>query len=321
MLRKDDKPAPSLRSVWEKQRQYNFTVRREVIGNDWLSTYVLGLISECDELLAEAQWKAHRSPTVRAATMFDTHNVALELSDVTKYIFTLWDWFGFTEEDMLQYVDLKTDMVERRFRMERSKPEPGQLVIVTDLDGSIANFVAGLAHYLGIDIKDMPDAKFQTASMDIHLDMDYIKYNQQKKEFEAGGGYANLPPYEDGVQFIQDAIHDHDAYLAVVTARPRSIKGVWYDTVEWLDKHQLSPNKLIFGESERVLYLAETLRTNPVILIDDDPIMISRAKNLCPVIVRPHSYNAGIAGRTVWKTNNFTSLNLEELLKAAPSWT
>jgi len=302
--------------LWDRQAAYNSQVKAIKPNQDWLSIYVLGLLSECDELLNETQWKQHRKPTLSSRPV-ELVNVALELADITKYVISLWQQFGFSVNDMLHYTTTKSAIVEQRLKQEFENLQPGQPVLVVDLDGTVANFVAGIfKHFSHQGLNEIKSwDKVSSLALDIELALSYVEYQTQRHIFEASGGYGVLPSFEDGVALMQRA-RLQGAYIVVVTARPKSFKRIWYDTWLWLEHWNIVPDQLlILDDYDRINWIQDYLNLgHPVVLLEDNPSIVARIKGLCPVVVRAHGYNTNTEGLpNVIRTDNFGSVDLEAL--------
>lgn len=298
----------SLQDLWEEQQNYNKKVRiKKKVEQPvvyWSKQYLLGLVSEVDEVLREMNWKEHRPNNSPA----NRYNLALELADLTKYVLSLWGIWEFNLDDVLAYTMEKTWWVADRYEMEM-KPEPvNRNVVVTDLDGTLANWRRSFVVWMEKEHNViLPDDTSQTLLLDQDLAWAYPEYSQWKDEFESGGGYAHLIPYTDGIGAIQHLQDFEDAYVVVYTARPEhQYKRIWWDTLNWLKKHGIHPDKLLIGAEPRVLLAHKLQNNNNVVLFDDDPTLILRAASSgVRVFARKHPYNTGIQHVNITFVENY----------------
>lgn len=251
----------------------------------------MGLSSESDELLRELNWKHHR----KKDKVFNRENVALELADMTKYILCLWQHFGFTLDEMLEYTHLKSEAMEQMQRQEfdqlQSEPVP---TLVSDIDGTLANYRDGFLRWC-IDQGILPEGSVdseETLHVDIDLALPYEKYRAAKDRFEVEGGYRYLEAYRDGIDLIRSALTEGWRVI-VLTARPTHYKRVWVDTWSWLKHWEIQPNYLLMADINRVIVIAHILGegTCPVILLEDNPEIALRSKDIVPTVVRAKPYN------------------------------
>jgi NTP pyrophosphatase (non-canonical NTP hydrolase) len=305
-----------LSDIWDGQLAYNDRVKELVKEKDWVTNYVLGLHSETDELLREIDWKHHRKPDAFPRSP-NQENVAMELADITKYALCLWQHFNFSMEEMLYFVQVKNEIMAQRLNQEFLPPPEGVPVLITDLDGTLADFRTALVDNMK-KLGCLPNARTdtrETMSIDTDLGITYPAYLENKRFFEEHGGYRNLPAYEDGLELVRQA-SEAGVYVVAVTARPTALKRVWYDTWMWLRENGLRPDQLLMGENERVLVVNKLAKRSgcPVVLLEDDPVLAQRASSFCHVVLRAHPYNVGLEGKEwITRTKDFTSLSLQNL--------
>ncbi len=294
----------SLQDLWEAQKSYNKGIRdKKQTGDEpqtkfWTKQYLLGLVSEVDEVLREINWKEHRAnkPNI------EQYNLALEMADLTKYVLSLWELWGWDLEDVLRITLDKTWWVQYRSDMELTPDPVGKNVIVADLDGTLADwrrsFILWMEKEHNMVLPDDPDTSLQ---LDSDLAWTYPEYSQWKDEFEREGGYAHLVPYTDGISTIQQLQDFEDAYLIVYTARPEhQYKRIWWDTYVWLEQHGIHPDKLIIGAEPRVLLAHRLQDQNKVVLFDDNPDLIIRAAFAgIRVVARKHPYNCQVHHKNI----------------------
>jgi len=200
---------------------------------------------------------------------------------------------------MLYYIGEKTKMIEEQYQMD-FQPIPNKPVVIADIDGTLGDYRKGFLDWVREEHGLLEDQVDRAASLlfDTDMNMPYPTYYDLKEEFEAEGGYGWLPPYLDGIDFLQQ-LRDRVSYsLVVYTARPAGrYKYIWLDTLNWLHRYGLNPVQLHIGGAERVLLAYALSHTYPVLLLEDNPDLIKRASNASlPVLARRHQYNTGLDG-------------------------
>ncbi|MCG8620170.1 MAG: hypothetical protein MI802_28450, partial [Desulfobacterales bacterium] len=245
-------------------------------------------------------------------------NIGRELADVTKYVISLWELFGFSPTEMLSFVDDKTEELERLWRQEFTPIPSGSKVAIVDLDGTLADYRAGFVSWLkeekGLRVPYDPSA---TLSMEVDLGIDYLGYVKLKEEFEASGGYRTLPMYEEVPSLLYHLSTLDKVSIVVFTARPQQILShIRQDTWSWLRSHNLAGyiSELHVVPSEARIVKARELqdRGHPVVLLDDDPTTCLRAASSgIPVFMRSHNYNLSTEHRNI--TRVVESFSHEEI--------
>lgn len=286
-----------LNGVWVQQYFYNQKVKSlQTEKQNWNEVYLLGMVSEVDEILKELKWKRHRAEQGAVRK----ENLADELADATKYIFSLWQENGFTPEQMLTAMWSKGVELDQALEHEFF-PATGARYIVTDLDGTGADYRAGFRKWWG------RADEVRTLNTDLDNGVPYAEYEQLKTEFEQTGGYADLPVYEDWQAMIRNE-RQSDTLVLVTTARPHhEIKRIGADTRAWLSNYGISYTGMVFGRDERIIEILRLgARNNQVVLLEDDATLALRAANSgIPVMLRTQPYNKHVAHPNVHRYETF----------------
>ena len=283
----------NLSDVWKQQEDYNHLIKsqRNMTGSEWMINYILGTMTELTELLDETNWRTHR---VKRITEFGP-NIADELADITKYVFSMWQLMGYTEQDMLSAVKEKSKILHQLLSQEMRPTVTGRNVIMLDLDGVVADFRKGFLNWVSqSQWKDI--LTINPDQIGLHLDInnswDYQAYNQAKIQFEQEGGYHNLPLIDTVAQAVH-TLYRLNWYVIVYTARPyTTYKRIWADTWTWLQNHNLHVHELHFGYDSRVVAASNLAANNLVVALEDDPTLIRRYEGCgIPVVVYSQPYN------------------------------
>lgn len=300
-----------LHELWKEQIAYNEKIRQIERANDkeyWSKQYLLGIVSEIDEILQEINWKIHRRghPTNR-------HNLARELADMTKYLWCLWELHGFTADDMLKFVEEKSNELKEQHRQDfEYKPMPGAPVIITDIDGTLGDWRKAFFDWTW-EKKVAPlnyDAA-KTMNIEIDLGLPYPKYLKLKEEFEAEGGYKLLEVYPDAKRYL-DAKELQGVEIIAYTARPSTrYSRIWSDTWEWILKNKLAIKELRIGSEERISRACQLLdEGHKVLMLEDDPSLALRAASTgVRVILRHQPYNVSVKHKNIVRILNFDEVN------------
>lgn len=318
---------PTLSEVWDKQQSYNTLVQnqdRNKTPSDWMVNYILGANSELAELLQQTNW---RYSAIHSITEFGP-NVAEELADVTKYIFSLWQLMGFTEQDMLNAMNQKGDLLNQLMYQETRGTLRRRRIVMLDLDGVVADFRRGFMEWISntrwAEILTIKEEEIGL-HMDINHGWDYRSYYQAKIAFEIDGGYRYLPAIRNTKMAI-NTLKSIGYYIMVYTARPyTTYKRIWGDTWNWLKEHDITIDELHFGYDERVIAARNLAEDNFVVALEDDPTLIARyARCDIPVFVYPQPYNIMRFGNLElvtylnpesehWEITNFVHEKAEEI--------
>lgn len=294
--------------LWEAQIAYNKKIRQlEHPDNKeyWTKQYLLGIVSEIDEVLQEINWKIHR----RGHTT-DRNNLGRELADMTKYIWCLWELHGFSEGDMYDFIHDKTEELEAQHSQDFVYQIPPKAdVVITDIDGTIGDWRNAFRKWTMEEFNFVQlDDPSTVMSIDVDLKLEFPTYYEMKEKFEAEGGYRLLQPYP-GIEGLFNKLKNEGTQVVVYTARPADrYSRIWSDTWHWLKDHKLYFTDLRIGSDERISQACRLQKAgHAVVMLEDDPSLALRAasSNII-VLLRSHPYNEGVEHKNIQRVSEFT---------------
>lgn len=277
------------------QRKENQTIRRNnPLGDntveEWTRQLLLGMSTEMSEMLSRIQWKVH----VVDDKLISRDNVHREIIDLFKYVLSLAELWGMTAEDVLRMSGMKTR--ELKLKREFEAWEPGDTVLLLDMDGTIADWRTTFIQWVsgrGYDCN--PDSGSQMA-IEVDLGIPYDEYETLKWDFEAEGGYRTVAPIHENIHLVQE--HIEAGYeIAVFTARPNDKFGrVWTDSYQWLVQHCTIPDYFAIGRDRRISFALRLKEKGTLVkMMDDDPTLAMRAAaSGIQVYLIDQPYNQGI---------------------------
>jgi hypothetical protein len=312
----------TLRGLWEQQVAYNQRARaKENVNNYeyWMKQYLLGAVAEVDEILQEINWKIHRR-----GKPLNRYNLGREIADLTKFVWCLWEWSGFSADDMLTFVEEKSNELDAQWEQDWKFSIPdGVPVVITDLDGTIGDWRKAFLMWV-MDthperLSDNIQDKGSTLAIEVDLNLPYPVYVELKEEFEASGGYKHLPFYVDAVETLQE-LSKHDVCVMAYTARPAKQHGrIWSDTWAWLEKEGLHTvvRELRIGSEDRISRACALQEAgHKVLMLEDDPGLALRAVNAgIRVMLRSQPYNRGVSHELIEAVDEFNSTDILTYLK------
>lgn len=288
----------AFQKIWKSQSQYNQMIRTldENPGTAvaWLKEYMLGAMTEMEEVLRCVNWKKHKKEG-KPTGILAMNNLGQELADVTKYILSMWEVLGFGPLDLIRFVEEKNASLAAQLTQDTIPLPKGRKVLVLDLDGTVADWRGTFIWWLqeqGYIPKGATEDLKTTLMADVDLGTSYPQYYAWKNEFESTGMYSALFPFPDGITTVQK-MKKEGVFVVVITARPQSVhKRVWYDTYTWLQTHGVAPDLLKIGAEARLSLALQLSEDNDVILFEDNPDLVARAANSgLRVVIKHHTYN------------------------------
>lgn len=274
-------------SMWRDQEDLNRLFRPDGPPTTYehrialTKEFVLHLHSECASLLdAVGSWKPHRHQPTRE----NRAHVLIELSDIHKYVLSLYQIWGFTPEEAVQGFCEKSMVVRQRHSEEFIKTIDRPAVLV-DLDGVLADYVRGFTE--SMLRPRLPREAFLTLSSCGWIDKQSLRpwlseeeYDHLRHMFRVNGGFGRLPMLP-GARSLMDWLHEQGYYIIILTSRPiHTYPNIYTDTLIWLDAHELHHDFIWWAQDKGSLVEDRNIRRHVVFAIDDDEKFVYQLSNL-----------------------------------------
>lgn len=313
-------PDPQLTEIFKLQGDFSLLVRnlkeaRNVARDeedmvrlvDWSRTYILAAHAELSEMLDTVpSWKPHRRSIVEQP--FNRDAFIEEGVDVFNYLLSALLLSGISAEEFYTIWRGKLDVLNQRLYQEVLDPlQPGQRVVMLDIDGVLADWRSGLIRFMAEDLGHAHLLGVTDQASVYQLDQDLQvspeDYRTAKEEFHRRGGLRTLPRMAWARKLVQFACNA--GRVVVLTSRPDDDRQVYRDTLYWL--------RNLFGEQPFILHFTrdkavwlERARVDLVAAVEDEPDMAVRlalqfdARDQTPrVLVPDYPYNHEITSRIV----------------------
>lgn len=178
-------------------------------------------------------------------------------------------------------------------------------VVAIDIDGTLGDYHGHFLNFASdyLDIrKDPPETpwrydgglRFSTWFTEV-FNCSIETYRQVKLAYRQGGMKRTMPIFT-GAQAICGLVRDLGGELWVTTTRPYlSLDNIVPDTVEWLRRHEIEYDGMLFDE-DKYEQLSDRVDSGRVVaILDDLPEQILAAKSIfgahVPILVK-NQYNA-----------------------------
>lgn len=270
-----------LEEIWDDQCEFNAQVREP--PQCWeekcahTKEYVLGMMSELDELLRTTVWKPHRSRDVKP----NDAQTRDELTDLYKYWVSLCIVWGVSPQQAIQDYWRKSMVVRQRFAQELVEELHGPIALV-DIDGVLADYFNGFLDWFSRAyphwshkarrLRDEKPEWFKAG----HFDLDASAWADVKHEFATEHGFMRLDPLGDAHGFLK-SLRDHGYTICLVTSRPiDKYPTVFGDTVQWLNHHGMCFDVVWWTDDKARLVALNNIRDQVAFAVDDDPTYVDQ---------------------------------------------
>jgi hypothetical protein len=206
--------------------------------------------------VGEFQNRLHSGPHQLRAKPIDLPTVSHDAIDIIKYTLAIAATAGVTAEQLNETFWAVTEAVDDRWRREQAYLEDAR-VLVVDIDGCLADFDGGFARWLSKAHPSL-DPKVNGPNLEV-----------AKQDFYASGGFLLLEPL-DGAAASMAQAKQIGLKIAIITARQkRRHKNVETDTIQWLKRHGIPYDLLVFDRDKAEAICEHVLPAKVVAAIED----------------------------------------------------
>lgn len=254
-----------LRDIWADQMEFNRNFRDMPAPTFEQRTaetkeLVLHLMSECDELLrASGAWKPHRRTPVRE----NRRHVLMEMADIFKYLISVAQVHGVTEDEFVDAYWEKSMVVRQRYAQEFMCALDHPAIIV-DLDNVLVDYIAGFLEWMWRN-KFITQERADTLLVNHtycnaeSLGMLPHLYDEVKHLFRVSGEHALLPAMAGAHEFIA-WLNKRSELTVVLTARPIDrYPNLYGETLQWMKLYDMRAD-MVWWASDK----GEALRTSGI---------------------------------------------------------
>jgi hypothetical protein len=202
--------------------------------------YILYIISECNDLLQQIDWKKHwktRKPVIKS-------NVGIEIIDIQKYLWGLSYILGIDSDEFMSLYDLKSVEVESKWHQEIMMETLAKKdsVCIIDIDGVLAPY----PDYFISWVRKNYDKSFSMKS-------DPLEYERYKHLYRELGAKRTMP----FITTSRDALNELRRLgytIVLLTNRPyNTYHRIYSDTIEWLRSSEMSYDYIFWAEDKKIL--------------------------------------------------------------------
>lgn len=238
---------------------------------DYAMKMTLAQHREADEFLDELPWKHHR---LYEDVELVRSNVLEELIDEIKVALSTARAFDFTAAEIEEAFDLKSEVVEDRWRQEIENSELAGPVALIDLDGVLNPYPGPFLDFV------FERTGWRYADMAALEMKDPAVKRQMKHLYRQSGLKRNLPAIPASVLACQ-TLNEQGYDVVVMSQRPYHLYSrIYADTVHWLRSRYVPYKRLIFVPDKGHRLVVSQLRSKIAFAVDDDPGVVKLLRDL-----------------------------------------
>ena len=255
-----------LDSLWQEQLDFTHQVLKRTRGitlsdislDESISLtkeYVLFLHQELSEVLDSLSWKDHRQDTLG---LFYRSNVLEEFIDLQKFLWGMMQIWGVSQDEFITGYQEKSYVVRQREQLEQNTLS--DKIVVVDLDGVLFAHDESFQEWLSTNRPQL----IQSRKID-----NALAWEQARMDYRLSRDKQEGKPILENIQALQ-RFKDQGWSIIIMTYRPkRVVKSLEYDTLLWLEQHEVPKDKVIWAAYEKYFYMRPEI-INADIFIDDE---------------------------------------------------
>lgn len=248
-----------LRKVLQQKHNVDLDTISKEDRIHWTKEMILSSSKEIHELLDILQWKTHR---YQSNEDMNIDNFTEQAIDAFKYLLNVCILNGIDADQFTTKYTEKSKIVDIRFDQEKklfeSQNDKSDKYVVFDIDGVINNYPLNVMEYMKVN------------DLNAFKKTNRAEYRKLKDKFETTG--------EERHNIVNTSTRDvlnhlsHDYKIILLTARPyEKISRLYYDTIYWLEKEQITYDYLFFSEHKED-FLIQNFNPEQIEFVVDDQI-------------------------------------------------
>lgn len=282
----------SMQSMFDYQKQFGSRFRDyDNPEPEEFGRLILCLYEEISELQSMIPWKPYRSFQKE-----DTKSNKLEgVVDILKYLIELSLYLGLTWDEIQKMFYTKSSVCEYRYKQEFLTKFDN--IALVDIDGVLTNYPQGFLQELDLLLPDCYDldrsfctTRLKMFEISNEIGVTYKDLREAKHHWRESGGYRRLSTRYD---WVTSDLKKLGFQVVLLSNRPfHRYKRIWGDTLEWLVKHGIEFDGLMFAEDEKI-DIFEIFDIDKIkLVVEDDPSQIIKyCEGGLKVLVPEYPYN------------------------------
>ena len=230
----------------------------------WTKDYILYIISECNDLLEQLDWKGYWSNDKKLIQ----DNIGIEIIDIQKFVWGLCKIWDISYEQFADLYDRKTAEVESKWNQEQMLKDLNNYdkVCIIDIDGVLAPYPQYFINWA----KENHNTSINKKNI--------IEWEHYKHLYRESGAKRNIP-FVTSSKDALDRLYSKGYTIILLTNRPASkYKRIYSDTLYWLRTCQMKYHYIFWAEDKKILAVIDKCK-NVNFVVDDSNKTCKEFKN------------------------------------------
>jgi hypothetical protein len=256
--------------------------------DDLTKTLALALHKEVSDLVSATSYRSHSLEEIKP----DPDKILFESVDVVRYAIAIMNAWNISPENFESAWRSKDNYLSLSKKIEK-RSWSGQPVAIVDMDDVLCEFRLCFSRWLRERYNVITDVNSEEYYFINALESAGVNPEEVFSNFILDDGFLSLEPVKGSIEFMK-FLGDSGYFVHILTARPGDNLRCFYNTFEWLSKHNVYFDKVDFA-SEKLRWCMQSeywTQGGIEFAVDDSPKHVSEyAKHGVKVLSPRKSYN------------------------------
>ena len=257
---------------------------------DRIKDYCIGINKNVTDVINTLDWdpsKEHKTNSV----LHQKVEAGDAVVDIIKYAMNVCHEYEINYEDLMQKFQMKNKTIDQKFKqrqfLESARFENSRLAFIIDIDGVLADIVAGYKYWFS----EKTGIKFDHWLQFVQWrEKNIDKYHEIKEEYRLSG-YKMIMPAVDNARDLLRECHNR-GIVSLLSNRPvKSYPILYMYTVEWLYNRGMIQwvDMIHFTDLGEKKYFFDRFAGKEVYFIEDNVyniINVEERPNVCNIFIR-----------------------------------
>jgi len=224
----------------------------------WTKDYILYILSECNDLLGQLDWKTHWSNN---APLIES-NIGIEIIDIQKYVWGLSKIWDIDKDKFVEFYDMKSAAVRSKWEQENllGLLANQDKVCIIDIDGVLTPYPLCFTSWVK-----------NTYGVEVHQS-DAIEWGKYKVLYRESGAKRTLPIIETSREALK-LLKAKGYTIVLLTNRPSDIyQRIYSDTIFWLKESGYEYDYIFWAKEKKIIEIINKCKDIKFVVDDYLPV-------------------------------------------------
>jgi phosphoglycolate phosphatase-like HAD superfamily hydrolase len=284
-----------LKNLFNSQTKFSEMIGRDeekLNPEEMTKILSLALHAEVSDLISTTNYKSHKTKVDNV----DIDKILFESVDIVRYTIAIMNEWKISPDQFFSAWQLKDKYLNMSYECENNRWNGSDKVAIVDIDDVLGEFRLAFSKWLLTSKSISADVESSEYYFIDALEKSGENPEKVFEDFIKDDGFLLLDIEKGANEFLQ-SLKDRGYYIHLLTARPSDNLRCFYNTFTWLDKFDVTFDRLSFSsEKLRWCMKSEYWESGSIeFAIDDSPKHVAEyAKHGINVLVPKKPYNTEV---------------------------